>query len=271
MDGVSGFLLPRGLAEVLAFLRDACAMRHRRCIFCDIGCGDARVLLAAAEASPSIGGCVGFDLDRPTLMGARRNLERFRALRWSGSRYEMTEEGDPVPPIALHELDVTELANLGCSTHAYVFCYGMPPGVIQHVLRACRDTPALRYLVLVHRRGDLVSDLFSDTKAAGGEVHEFVDPLTRRSRLRMPGQVVHGGCVRIDGRMRRLLDAYTAGTELAAASGSSELETNFVFAKRLEKRSRPNRSQLSGLRAHVDTGARTRREWRDVALARARL
>lgn len=67
-------------------------MRSKGSVFCDIGCGEARPVMAAMEACPRIGGAIGFDVDETTLVVAGRNLERFTALAWDGDRYTVNRE-----------------------------------------------------------------------------------------------------------------------------------------------------------------------------------
>ena len=198
LGGVPGYLVPASLADIMIHLRDECHMRDAKSVFCDIGCGDGRPIMAAAEAAPRIAEASGFDVDPITLLVARRNLERFADRRWDGSRY--VHGHSPTPRLSVQCKDLQRVDTLDRATHAYSFCYGMTDELIHHILRVAANTPTLRYLVLVYKRlrGDaaheFVCALRRDCPAA---VHDFVDPATSRSLLRMPNQVVHGCCVNL--------------------------------------------------------------------------
>ena len=191
-----GFLTPASMARVVCHLRDRCAMRGPNAVFCDVGCGQARPMLAAMEASPRLGGVVGFDVDGTTLLLAEQALARYRALRWTGTRYERGGGGDAAPPACVRRADVTTLEDLGCATHAHCFCFGMPADVLAHLFRACAATASLRYVVLVYKpaAGDAAKELVDELEAAGVGCHHFRRDDGKASALAMPGGTVPRGC-----------------------------------------------------------------------------
>lgn len=213
MGGVPGFLKPAGMAAIVTHLRDKCKMRSKGSIFCDIGCGEARPVLAAMEACPRIGGALGIDVDDVTLTVARRNLERFSNLKWNGEKYISVreEEPDATPPHCILHCDITHLTNLGCVTHAYTFCNGMPPLVLKHLFRVCASSTSLRYIVIVYKKqkGDLANDLVEVLEENTTTLHKFSNPETGRSLLQMPGQVAHGCCVHISERTRAIFSSFS--------------------------------------------------------------
>lgn len=199
--GVPGYLLPKGLSVIMTHLRDRCRMRGSGSVFCDVGCGEARPLMAALEASPRIRGAVGIEIDETTLLVAESNLDRFSRLRWDGDRYVWTEQ--QTVPACLVNGDMKHVRDLGCVTHAYCFCFGMPPDVLLHLFRLVARTDSLRYVVLVYKNeaGDLARELLSLIRRwVPAAVHDFVSD--GRSQLAMPGQVVHGSVVRLSDAAR---------------------------------------------------------------------
>ena len=210
---------PAGLAAVMAHLRDLCRMRGPASVFCDIGCGEARPVLAALEACPRIGGAIGFDVDETTLRVARNNLSRFSALSWNGNKYVRSTDHrvrEVDPPACLLVKDLTHLADLGCTSHAYCFCNGMPPFVLAHLFRILAQSPALRYVVLVYKKmaGDLAYELVRGIEEVAGTFHLFVDPESNRSLLHMPGQTAHGACFHLSTAVRDLMRSAGADAPL---------------------------------------------------------
>jgi hypothetical protein len=210
--GVPGYLNPSCIAAIVVHLRDACGMRGDRAIFCDIGCGEARPVMAALEASPRVRGAIGVEKDAPTLDVARSNLRRFHRLRWNGERYERAAGDDDAAPArkaCLMRGNLKNLDSLGCTTHAHAFCYGMPPLVVQHLFRVCVDSPTLRYLVLVYKKqqGDTAYGAVQDLREAAPSCLHFFQSPSGTSQLRMPGQVVHGCCIRMTAAARAVLRA----------------------------------------------------------------
>lgn len=220
--GVPGYIKPAGMAAIVTHLRDRCGMRSKGSIFCDIGCGEARPVMAAMEACPRIGGAIGFEVDNITLAVARRNVDRFTRLKWDGERYTTGGDPPPFPPFCLLQADVTRLEDLGCVTHAYSFCNGMPPSVLKQLFRVCASTESLRYVVLVYKKqgGDLANDLVEELRKASSSFYAFTDE-KGRSLLQMPGQTAHGCCVRMSKGTRRLfLEAGDPpGTPLQSLNG----------------------------------------------------
>ena len=212
--GTPGYLNPVSMSAILTYLRDTCRMRSSGSIFCDIGCGEGRAVLAALEACPRCGGAIGFEVDETTLMVARRNHERFLRRAWRGARYThvQIEDSDRLPPACIVHADLTHMTDLGCVSHAYSFCYGMPADVVPHLFRVAAATESLRYLVLVYKkqRGDAAHELVEMLKNVSPSLHIFVDN-KNRSQLRMPAQVVHGVCVRISPKVREILKAASEG------------------------------------------------------------
>ena len=215
IGGVPGFIKPAGMAAIVTHLRDKCKMRSKGSLFCDIGCGEARPVLAAMEACPRIGGALGIDVDDITLTVARRNLDRFMKLKWNGERYITIreEEPDTTPPCCILHSDITHLRDLGCITHAYTFCNGMPPLVLKHLFRVCASSTSLRYIVIVYKKkkGDLANDLVEMLEETTTSLHKFSNPETGRSLLQMPGQVAHGCCFHISGRAREIFSLFSDG------------------------------------------------------------
>ena len=238
--GVPGFLLPGGLARIVSHLRDACGMRGADAVFCDIGCGQGRPLLAVMEAAPCLGGVVGFDIDRNVLRVADVALNKFQSLAWTGKRYEQRGEngergGDPSPPAHLVHADferltnlgdLERLTNLGRATHAYCFCFGMPPTVLKHLFRVCAHSPSLRFLVLVYKRaaGDHAWDVVGQLNDAGVDCHHF-ERADGKSELQMPGGTMpRGCCVTMSERGREVLLAAAAGEVACDGGACADLE-----------------------------------------------
>lgn len=213
-DGVPGYITPSGMAQIMLHLRHACRMRGKGSLFCDIGCGEARPMLSIMEGCPRIGGVIGFDVDGITLDVAKRNLARFRALKWDDElqRYRKTkgdETPDPAPVHCLLKRDLVRLEDLACVTHAYTFCNGMPDDVLRHLFRVCASSEKLRYVVFVFKKvgGDAAYELVKQIQEeAPNSIHMFVND-KNASLLRMPGQVAHGCCIRMSHAIRlRMLD-----------------------------------------------------------------
>ena len=214
--GVPGYLQPKSMAVIVRYLRDECMMRGRMAVFCDAGAGGAHMLMAAAEGSPTMLGCVGIEIDEPTIRGAKNNISRFQHQRWNGSKFVRDlENPDAAPPIHILIGDLHHLYDFHCATHVYCFCYGMPADTIAHVLRAAADSSHIKYLVLVFKKvyGDLANDFVARVKTITTRTYDFVDPATNRSLLEMPGQTVHGTCIRVRARVKQALLDFTDGTE----------------------------------------------------------
>ncbi len=212
-DGVAGFINPAGMALVISHLRDRCHMRGSHAVFCDIGCGEARPVMAALEGSPSIVGAIGFDHNADAILVARRNIQRFAEAQWDGTRYVRDSgEGDASPATCVMLANLLHVPHLECVTHAYTFCYGMPAAVLRHVFRVCADTPPLRYLVLVYKKraDDLAFQVVDEVSRTCRRAHHFLDE-RNASQLHMPGQTVHGCCFPLSPRAREILTIASDG------------------------------------------------------------
>ena len=229
-EGVPGYLTPSGMAKIVVHLRDRGRMRSNGSVFCDIGCGEGRAVLAAMEACPRLGGAIGFDVDGITLRVAERNLDRFRALVWDAQQEKYVKQLSTVspnddnptsPPACILQRDVTRLHDLGCVTHAYTFCNGMPEQVLRHVIRVCVNTSSLRYVVIVYKKlaGDVAYELVKQIRDTNPRaIHFFVDNAkSGQSLLRMPGQVAHGCCIRMNAKGVGEIFASTAATTLVSS------------------------------------------------------
>ena len=213
IGGVPGFLQPAGMALIVRHLRDRCRMRGPNAIFCDVGCGQGRPMLAALEASPRLGGVLGLDVDPTVLLLARAAFDKFARLRWTGGGYVLADAPIDAPRHCLARADIAGLEDLGCVTHAYCFCYGMPGELIAHLLRVCAATRTLRYLVLVYKpaAGDFAK-AFVEAVHARTPCH-FFRKEDGRSALGMPGGTVpHGCCIRVSDAVRALMREAAEGT-----------------------------------------------------------
>ena len=129
--GIMGRLTADSLAKVLAALE----LRHDDALF-DIGVGNGAVLGAAHVLAPTVR-LAGVEADPGLLAAARRNLGALHAVA------DLTHAA------------VQDTPHLGGATVAYCFSEGLKDAgrvgdAAAAVLAACRATPTLRLIVLVH-------------------------------------------------------------------------------------------------------------------------
>lgn len=228
-EGIAGYLRPASLRSIIVHLRDRCRMRSKGSVFCDIGCGEGRVIMSVMEACPRLGGVIGFDSSQSAIVAAQGNMTEFLSRRFTGVGYVKDGPPDPAPPRCILQRNVKRLPNLMCVTHAYSFCNGFPPNVLRHLFRVCAGTPSLRYLTLAYRKADLASQVIARIREISVAVHDFQD-LTMGG-----GGGTAGCCFRISDGVRRVLHEASEGTSAESGGTASTLQECLFVQRAIDK------------------------------------